>query len=75
MRELESGKRRSLDQNDGEGEREGVKQQMWQHIVSHSQGFLHTLLTTEIWNLPVLNENWATHFSRRSVYTVLHKEG
>lgn len=51
MRESESGKRSILDQNDGDGERKGIKQQVLQQIVIHSQGWLYTHLTTEIWNL------------------------
>lgn len=47
---------------------------MLQQIVSHSQGWLHTHLTAEIWNLSVLSEDWAIRFSR-SLYVVLHKKG
>lgn len=73
MRELESGKRSILDQNDGERDIEGLKQQTWQQTVSHSRGWLYTHLTTEIWNPPVFRENWESCFSRRSLSVVLHK--
>lgn len=57
MKESESGKRSILDQNDGDGERKGIKQQVLQQIVIHSQGWLYTHLTTEIWNLSGLGGN------------------
>lgn len=64
MRELESGKRSILDQNDGDGERRGIKQQILQQTVIHFQEWLYTCLTRENWNLSVLGGNWATCFSR-----------
>lgn len=80
MREFKSGKRRILHHNDGQRERNKLKQQILQRRVLHFKDALYTHFTSEIGNFCILGKNQATSFARRRNYIVqsvhiVHKEG